>query len=108
MYFTFLRPFAELAGVDLDWTVPRDSLDFYPLLELIDGAMPGGVEEETAETLPPALGPDAEPCEDRHGQLPAREPADGLGGKIGEVDLAGREREISRDLPLAVKKNLRH
>src|SRR6185503_14934526 len=50
VYFTFLRPFAELAGVELDWTVPRDSLDFYPLLELIDGAMPGGVEEETAET----------------------------------------------------------
>jgi len=50
VYFTFLRPFAELAGVELDWTVPRDSLDFYPLLELIDGGMPGGVEEETAET----------------------------------------------------------
>ena len=31
VYFTFLRPFAELAGVadDLDWTVPRDSLDLY-------------------------------------------------------------------------------
>jgi hypothetical protein len=50
VYFTFLRPFAELAGVELDWTVPRDSLDLYPLIELIDGAMPGGVEEETAET----------------------------------------------------------
>ena len=26
MYFTFLRPFAEIAGVadELDWTVPRD------------------------------------------------------------------------------------
>ena len=41
VYFTFLRPFAELAGVDLDWTVPRDSLDLYPLLELIDGAHAG-------------------------------------------------------------------
>ena len=40
VYFTFLRPFAELAGVELDWTVPRDSLDLYPFLELIDGAMP--------------------------------------------------------------------
>jgi hypothetical protein len=50
VYFTFLRPFAELAGVELDWTVPRDSLDFYPLLELIDGSMPGAVEEETADT----------------------------------------------------------
>ena len=40
VYFTFLRPFAELAGVDLDWTVPRDSLDLYPFLELIDGSLP--------------------------------------------------------------------
>jgi hypothetical protein len=50
VYFTFLRPFAELAGVELDWTVPRDSLDLYPLLELIDGAAPGPVVEETPET----------------------------------------------------------
>jgi hypothetical protein len=50
VYFTFLRPFADLAGVDLDWTVPRDSLDLYPLLELIDGAAPGPVVEETPET----------------------------------------------------------
>jgi hypothetical protein len=38
VYFTFLRPFAEAAGVELDWTVPRDSFDLYPFLELIDGA----------------------------------------------------------------------
>jgi hypothetical protein len=50
VYFTFLRPFAELAGVDLDWTVPRDSLDLYPLLELIDGGMPGDAVAETVET----------------------------------------------------------
>ena len=50
VYFTFLRPFAELAGVELDWTVPRDSLDLYPLLELVDGALPGPAVEETAET----------------------------------------------------------
>jgi hypothetical protein len=50
VYFTFLRPFAELSGVELDWTVPRDSLDLYPLLELIDGAAPGPVVEETPET----------------------------------------------------------
>jgi len=37
VYFTFLRPFAEYAGVELDWTVPRDSLDVYPFLELIEG-----------------------------------------------------------------------
>jgi hypothetical protein len=50
VYFTFLRPFADLAGVELDWTVPRDSLDLYPLLELIEGGLPGGVVEETIET----------------------------------------------------------
>ena len=50
VYFTFLRPFAELAGVDLDWTVPRDSLDLYPFLELVDGALPGDVVEETVDT----------------------------------------------------------
>ncbi len=50
VYFTFLRPFAELAGVELDWTVPRDSLDLYPLLELVDGALPGPAVEETADT----------------------------------------------------------
>ena len=52
VYFTFLRPFAELAGVDLDWTVPRDSLDLYPFLSLIDGAVapPPDAPVETAET----------------------------------------------------------
>ena len=50
VYFTFLRPFAELAGVDLDWTVPRDSMDLYPLLELVDGGMPGDAVAETVET----------------------------------------------------------
>jgi hypothetical protein len=50
VYFTFLRPFAELAGVALDWTVPRDSMDLYPLLELVDGALPGPAVEETADT----------------------------------------------------------
>jgi hypothetical protein len=38
VYFSFLRPFAEQAGIadHLDWTVPRDSLDLYPLLELFE------------------------------------------------------------------------
>lgn len=51
VYFTFLRPFAELAGVDVDWAVPRDSLDLYPLLELIDGSLdpPPGTPPETPE-----------------------------------------------------------
>jgi len=40
VYFTFLRPFALAAGVAdrLDWTVPRDSLDLYDALSLIEGA----------------------------------------------------------------------
>ena len=51
VYFTFLRPFAELAGVEVDWTVPRDSLDLYPLLELIDGSLepPPGTPPETPQ-----------------------------------------------------------
>jgi hypothetical protein len=38
VYFSFLRPFAEMAGIAdrLDWTVPRDSVDLYPLLELFE------------------------------------------------------------------------
>lgn len=55
VYFSFLRPFAELAGVELDWTVPRDSTDLYPLLELIDGALPGEAVEETPETYYPRI-----------------------------------------------------
>jgi hypothetical protein len=55
VYFTFLRPFAELAGVDLDWTVPRDSMDLYPFLELVDGAAPGDVAVETVETYYPLI-----------------------------------------------------
>ena len=52
VYFTFLRPFAELAGVDVDWTVPRDSTDLYPFLELVDGAIapPPDAPVETPET----------------------------------------------------------
>jgi hypothetical protein len=52
VYFTFLRPYAELAGVDIDWTVPRDSMDLYPFLELIDGSLepPPGTPVETPET----------------------------------------------------------
>ena len=52
VYFTFLRPFAELAGVDVDWTVPRDSTDLYPFLELVDGALgpPPDAPVETPET----------------------------------------------------------
>lgn len=55
VYFTFLRPFAEAAGVELDWTVPRDSLDLYPLLELIDGSIETGIEERPETYYPPLL-----------------------------------------------------
>ena len=50
VYFTFLRPFAETAGVDdgLDWTVPRDSLDLYEGLATLD-KMP---DVESDETMP--------------------------------------------------------
>jgi len=53
VYFTFLRPFAEVAGVELDWTVPRDSLDLYPFLELIDGTAPQPVDETPASYYEP-------------------------------------------------------
>ena len=53
VYFSFLRPFAEVAGVAdrLDWTVPRDSLDLYPLLEVIDHA--GDIEDDGSPWYPP-------------------------------------------------------
>jgi hypothetical protein len=51
VYFTFLRPFATVAGVDLDWTVPKASLDVYPFLSLIDGATtPPDAPADTPET----------------------------------------------------------
>jgi hypothetical protein len=55
VYFSFLRPFAVVAGnVDApDWTVPRDSLDLYPLLELVRGTPEG--PEETVETYYPVI-----------------------------------------------------
>jgi hypothetical protein len=47
VYFTFLRPFARLAGVEdaLDWTIPRDSLDVYEALSLIDRVPDTGAVE---------------------------------------------------------------
>ena len=36
-------------------TIPRDSTDLYPLLELIDGARPGDAVEETHETYYPRI-----------------------------------------------------
>lgn len=47
VYFTFLRPFARVAGVEdaLDWTVPRDSLDLYEALSMIDKIPDGGMPD---------------------------------------------------------------
>ncbi|MEE3275941.1 MAG: hypothetical protein VX240_06970 [Actinomycetota bacterium] len=50
VYFTFLRPFAQIAGVadQIDWTCPRDTpADLYPLV--------------TADIEPPEHDPDADP-----------------------------------------------
>jgi hypothetical protein len=43
VYFSFLRPFAKVAGIDdrLDWTVPRDSMDLYPFVSMIEGTPEG-------------------------------------------------------------------
>ena len=49
VYFTFLRPFAEIAGVadEIDWTCPRDTpADLYPLV--------------TADMEPPERDPDVD------------------------------------------------
>jgi hypothetical protein len=58
VYFSFLRPFAVVAGnADaLDWTVPRDSLDLYPLLEHVKGnVQDAGIADETPETYYPTI-----------------------------------------------------
>ena len=50
VYFTFLRPFAQIAGVadEIDWTCPRDTpADLYPLV--------------TADVEPPERDLDADP-----------------------------------------------
>lgn len=55
VYFSFLRPFARVAGIDdqLDWTVPRDSLDLYPFVSLIEGTPEG--PQMTGETYYPQI-----------------------------------------------------
>jgi hypothetical protein len=48
VYFSFLRPFAEIAGVadDLDWTVPRDLPEpLYQLMSAMQGENSGVMEE---------------------------------------------------------------
>ena len=55
VYFTFLRPFAELAGVELDWTVPRDSLDLYPLPRARSTACEPPIEQRRPTTYYPPI-----------------------------------------------------
>ena len=55
VYFSFLRPFAEEAGVadELDWTVPRDLPDVaYQLLSAIEGDNSGGRWTTATTTRP--------------------------------------------------------
>ena len=56
VYFTFLRPFAEEAGVadQLDWTVPRDLPDpIYELMSAMEGDNAGVPEDEAYYELYP-------------------------------------------------------
>lgn len=56
VYFTFLRPFAELAGVadDLDWTVPRDMPEpLYQMLSMMEGDNAGVPADEAYFELYP-------------------------------------------------------
>ena len=49
VYFTFLRPFAEVAGIadELDWTVPRDLPEpIYELMSMMQGENAGVPEDE--------------------------------------------------------------
>jgi hypothetical protein len=60
VYFSFLRPFAELAGVadDLDWTVPRDLPEpLYQMLSMMDGDNAGVPADEAYFELYPEASP---------------------------------------------------
>ena len=60
VYFSFLRPFAEIAGVadDLDWTVPRDLPEpLYQLLSAMQGENAGVPEDEAYYDLYPEEAP---------------------------------------------------
>lgn len=60
VYFSFLRPFAEEAGVadQLDWTVPRDLPDLaYQLFSAIDGDNGGVPDDEAYYDLYPEPAP---------------------------------------------------
>jgi hypothetical protein len=58
VYFTFLRPFAEEAGIadDLDWTVPRDTIGpVYDALSMIEGG--NAAPEEGVDYYEPIAAP---------------------------------------------------
>jgi len=60
VYFSFLRPFAEVAGVadQLDWTVPRDiPAPLYELLSAMQGENAGVPEDEAYYERYPEDGP---------------------------------------------------
>ncbi len=58
VYFTFLRPFAEQAGVaeQLDWAVPRDSLDLYDGIATLD-KMPDVASDDSVPYYTPIPDP---------------------------------------------------
>ena len=60
VYFTFLRPFAEIAGVadELDWAVPRDLPEHvYALMSAMQGENAGVPDEEAYYELYPEADP---------------------------------------------------
>ena len=62
VYFTFLRPFAELAGVadEIDWTCPRDTpADLYPLVTAEMDPPESDLEADPYPSYPPVDGPAA-------------------------------------------------
>jgi hypothetical protein len=59
VYFTFLRPFAEIAGIadELDWTVPRDVPEpLYQLMSAMEGENAGVPEDEVYYDRYPEVG----------------------------------------------------
>lgn len=60
VYFSFLRPFAEIAGVadQLDWTVPRDLPEpLYQLMSMMQGENAGVSDDEPYYALYPEPAP---------------------------------------------------
>jgi len=60
VYFTFLRPFAQAAGAELDWTVPKATAGpVFDMLEPVEGTNAGPDPDEPAYYAPfPDPGPE--------------------------------------------------